>query len=31
VSARSCRNVPAALGDDIDRYEALAIASYHLL
>ena len=31
VSARSCKIVPAALGDDIDRYEALAIASYHLL
>ncbi|MBR0082051.1 MAG: ROK family protein [Clostridia bacterium] len=29
VSARSCRIVPAALGDDVDRYEALAIASYH--
>ncbi len=30
VSARACRIVPAALGDDVDRYEALAIASYHL-
>ena len=30
VSARACRIVPAALGDDVDRYEALAIASYYL-
>lgn len=29
VSARACRIVPAMLGDDIDRYEALAIASYY--
>ena len=30
VSAKACRIVPAALGDDIDQYEALAIASYNL-
>ncbi|MBR0445345.1 MAG: ROK family protein [Clostridia bacterium] len=30
VSARACKIVPAALGDDVDRYEALAIASYYL-
>lgn len=30
VSARACKIVPAALGDDVDQYEALAIASYRL-
>ena len=30
VSAKACRIVPAALGDDIDQYEALAVASYNL-
>ena len=31
VSAKACKIVPAALGDEIDQYEALAIASYYLL
>jgi glucokinase len=30
VSAKACRIVPAALGDEIDQYEALAVASYNL-
>ncbi len=30
VSAKACKIVPAKLGDEIDQYEALAIASYHL-
>ncbi len=30
VSAKACRIVPAELGDEIDQYEALAIASYQI-
>lgn len=31
VSRRSCRIVPAALGDAVDQYEALSIASYYMM
>lgn len=30
VSAKACKIVPAALGDEVDQYEALAVASYYL-